>query len=352
MSRFHKLTIKEIKKETNNSVSILFDIPTELKSEFQFVAGQYINIKKEIAGEELRRAYSICSSPKSGDLRIAIKAVDNGTFSVFATTILTAGAILEVSKPEGKFILETSATHKKNYLAIAAGSGITPIMAMIKAVLTEEPTSTFMLIYGNKTEADTIFKAEIDVLQKTYPTTFNVQYVYSRAQHENALFGRIDQGNINFIVKNKFKEISFDNAFLCGPEPMINNAKETLIENGLNENAIHFELFSIPISLEENTANETFEGACEITVLIDDEETTFTMDAKTSMLTAALKEGLDAPYSCQGGICSSCLAKVTEGKATMDKNTILSETEINDGFILTCQAHPITQKITIDYDDV
>ena len=352
MSRFHKLTIKEIKKETNNAVSILFDIPTDLKPEFQFVPGQYINLKKEIAGEELRRAYSICSSPKSGDLRIAVKAVDNGTFSVFATTILKAGDVLEVGKPEGKFVLETSATHKKNYLAIAAGSGITPIMAMIKAVLTEEPTSTFTLIYGNKTEADTIFKTEIDALQKMYPATFNVQYLYSRAQHENALFGRIDQGNINFVVKNKFKEISFDNAFLCGPEPMINVAKETLIENGINENAIHFELFSTPITTEETITNTTFEGDCEITVLVDDEETTFTMDAKTTILTAALKEGLDAPYSCQGGICSSCLAKVTEGKATMEKNTILSEQEIKDGLILTCQAHPTTSKITVDYDDV
>ena len=352
MSKFHPLTIKEIKKETNNAVSILFDVPTDLKPKFQFVAGQYINIKKEIAGEELRRAYSICSSPKSGDLRIAVKAVDNGTFSVFATTILKAGDILEVGKPEGKFVLETNSTNKKNYLAVAAGSGITPIMAMIKAVLTEELNSTFTLIYGNKTEADTIFKSEIDALQKTYPTNFNVQYVYSREKNEAALFGRIDQGNINFVVKNKFKDISFDNAFLCGPEPMIKIAKETLVENGINENAIHFELFSIPISVEETAINETFEGECEITVLVDDEETTFTMDGKTTILTAALKEGLDAPYSCQGGICSSCLAKVTVGKATMDKNTILSEQEINDGFILTCQAHPTTSKITVDYDDV
>ncbi|SFS39766.1 ferredoxin--NADP reductase [Lutibacter maritimus] len=352
MSKFHTLTIKEIKKETKNAVSILFDIPNDLRSEFQFTAGQYINIKKEIAGLELRRAYSICSSPKSGDLRVAIKAIDNGTFSVFATTILTTGTNLEVSKPEGKFVLETNSTNKKNYLAIAAGSGITPIMAMIKAVLTEESASTFTLIYGNKTTADTIFKSEIDILQKAYPTNFNVQYVYSREKIEGALFGRIDTGNINFVVKNKFKDISFDNAFLCGPEPMINIAKETLIENGINENAIHFELFSLPISIEETSKNEIFDGECEITVLVDDEETTFTMDAKTTILTAALKEGLDAPYSCQGGICSSCLAKVTEGKAAMDKNTILSEAEINDGFILTCQAHPTTSKIIVDYDDV
>jgi ring-1,2-phenylacetyl-CoA epoxidase subunit PaaE len=351
MSRFYTLTIKEVKKETNNAVSILFDVPANLKNEFKFIAGQYINIKKEIAGEELRRAYSICSAPNSDELRIAVKAVDNGTFSVFATTILKEGDTLEVSKPEGKFVLETAKNHKKNYLAIAAGSGITPIMAMLKAVLFEEPNSTFTLIYGNKTVNDSIFKAEIDELKKAFPTNFNLQNVFSRAQVEDALFGRIDEGNINFVVKNKLKHLAFDAAFLCGPETMIQKAKSTLIENNFNEKTIHFELFTTPVA-SNTTANNAFEGDCEITVLVDDEETTFTMDAKTTILTAALKEGLDAPYSCQGGICSSCMAKVTEGKAVMDKNTILSDQEVAEGLILTCQAHPTTSKITIDYDDV
>ena len=351
MGKFHTLTIKEIKKETQNAVSIVFDIPTDLNAEFEFSAGHYITIKKELAGEELRRAYSICSSPTSGELRIAIKAVDNGTFSVFATTILKEGDTLEVSKPEGKFVLETAKTHKNNYLGIVAGSGITPVMAMIKATLTEEPNSTFTLIYGNKTTADTIFKAEIDTLLNTYPNQFNVQYVVSREEQENALFGRIDKANINFVVKNKFKHISFNKAFLCGPEAMIATAKETLIANGINDSDIHFELFTAPAATE-NESNAVFEGTCEIKVIVDDDETTFEMDSKTNILTAALKEGLDAPYSCQGGICSSCLAKVTEGKAMMEKNAILSEDEINEGLILTCQAHPITKKITVDFDDV
>ncbi|WP_372766450.1 2Fe-2S iron-sulfur cluster-binding protein [Lutibacter sp.] len=351
MFKFHSLTIKEIKKETQNAVSVLFDVPLNLKEEFAFIAGQYITIKKEIAGVELRRAYSICSAPKSGELRVAIKAVDNGTFSVFATTILNEGDVLEVSKPLGKFVLETDSSHAKNYLGIAAGSGITPIMAMIKAVLAEEPNSTFTLVYANKAEADTIFKAEINQLLNKFPAQFNVQYIFSREKNDSALFGRIDKGNLDFLIKNKFKNTSFNSAFLCGPETMINSAKETLIENGLNENTIHFELFTTPVSSETET-HQTFEGACEITVVVDDEETTFEMDSKLTILTAALKEGLDAPYSCQGGICSSCLAKVTEGKAVMDKNSILSDAEIKDGFILTCQAHPTTQKITIDYDDV
>lgn len=351
MSKFHTLTIKEIKKETENAVSILFDVPTELENEYKFKAGQYINIKKELAGKELRRAYSICSAPNSGELRIAVKAVDNGTFSVFACTILKEGDTLEVQKPEGKFVLEIASSNSKNYLAIAAGSGITPVMAMIKATLTEEPNSTFTLIYGNKTGARTIFKSEIDNLIDTYPNQFNVQYVFSKEQQENSLFGRIDTGNINFVTKNKFKNLTFDKAFLCGPEDLINVAKKTLIENGMDEKSIRFELFSTPVS-SQSEPTSVFEGNCEITVIVDDEETTFTMDSKTTILTAALKQGLDAPYSCQGGICSSCMAKVTEGKVVMDKNAILSEEEVNDGIILTCQAHPITQKLTIDYDDV
>ena len=351
MSKFHSLTIKELKKETPDAVSVVFDIPAELTNEFNFIAGQYVTIKTTIAGKEIRRAYSICSAPNCGELRIAIKAVDNGTFSVFATTILKEGDVLKVSKPEGKFILETSSKNKNNYVGIAAGSGITPIMAMLKATLIEEPKSTFTLIYGNKTEADTIFKTEIDSLKTEFKHQLNVQYVFSREQKENVLFGRIDKGNINFVVKNKLENTSFNTAFLCGPEDMISTAKDTLIENGLTENNIHFELFSTPVSSEEKTT-QNFEGISEITVLLDDEENSFKMDSKTTILTAALKEGLDAPYSCQGGICSSCIAKVTEGSATMTKNTILSKEEINDGLILTCQAHPTTQKITIDYDDV
>ena len=351
MSKFHTLTIKEIKKETKNAVSIVFDIPTELKNEFTFTAGQYINIKKELAGIELRRAYSICSEPNSNELRVAVKAVDNGTFSVFANTTLKEGDTLEVQKPEGKFILKTSENNSKNYLAIAAGSGITPIMAMLKAVLTEEPNSTFTLIYGNKTALETIFKTEIDSLQNSFPDRLNLQYVYSQEEQENALFGRIDKGNINYVVKNKFKNLTFNSAFLFGLEAMIQVATDTLIENNINKNDIHFELFSTPISSEEK-ATQNFEGTSEITIIVDDEETTFNMDAKTTILNAALKEGLDAPYSCQGGICSSCLGKVTEGTAKMAKNAILSDSEIEEGLILTCQAHPTSQKITVDYDDV
>ncbi len=351
MLKFHTLTIRNIKRETPNSVSIVFDIPHDLTREFKFIPGQYMIIKSRISGKEIRRAYSICSSPDSGELRIAVKAVENGTFSVFATTILKKGDTLELSNPEGNFLLETSANNANNYIAIAAGSGITPIMAMVKATLAEEPKSTFTLIYGSKTRADTIFKAELDTLLKDHPNHFNLQYVYSKEQIDNAFFGRIDTEKINFFINDKYKHISFTNAFLCGPDTMINTAKETLIKNGISENDIYFELFTVPIS-SKNEIVSTFVGTSNVTVLLDEEETTFTMEATSTILAAALKEGVDAPHSCQGGICGSCLGKITDGNAIMDKNSILTDGEINEGFILTCQAHPTTQKISIDYDDV
>lgn len=348
MSKFHKLTIKQIVKETPNAISVSFDIPKDLKSEFQFIAGQYITVKKEISGKEIRRAYSICSEPSEDAFCIAIKAVENGTFSVFATKELKEGDVLEVAKPEGKFILKPEKSHKNNYLGIAAGSGITPIMAMLKTVLKHEPQSTFTLVYGNKTEKETIFKNEIENLANIFPHRFKVYYVLSREKIENAYVGRINKELLDEILQ---KNAKFTQAFLCGPEGMIETAKSTLLEAEISKNDISFELFFSPIE-EKPQTNIKFEGTCEITVILDEEETTFSIDSKKTILTAALLEGIDAPYSCQGGICSSCMAKVKEGHAMMDKNTILSEEEILNGIILTCQAHPTTQKIIIDYDDV
>lgn len=347
MAQFHKLTIKEIKKETQNAVSITFDIPTELKNDFTFIAGQYVTIKKELDGKELRRAYSICAEPASNELKIAVKAVDNGSFSVYATTLLKQGDVLEVSKPEGRFTFEPQAN--KNYIAFAAGSGITPIMAMVKSAIKEN--CTFTLIYGNKSSEKTIFKAELDELSANN-SNLNVHYVYSQQNDNDVLFGRIDTGNTNYFLKNKYKNTYFDEAFLCGPEEMIKTVTETLIENKINKENIHYELFSVSVDETSEGNSNIPEGNTEITVLLDDEETTFVMNQQKNILDAALKEDLDAPYSCQGGVCSSCLAKVTEGKAVMTKNEILTDDELEQGLILTCQAHPTTAKITIDFDDV
>lgn len=350
MSKFHKLKIVDIKKETKDAVSIAFDIPNSLKADFSFIPGQYITLKTTISGNEIRRAYSICSSPNSQEIRVAVKKVKNGTFSVFANEQLQENDVLEVSFPEGKFILETNANNTNNYLAFAAGSGITPVMAMIKTVLETEPNSKFILVYGNKSTYETIFFDEINALIASYSNRFFVQYVFSKEQPENSLFGRIDVSVVNFVL-NKFKEFPFKNAFICGPETMINIVKDTLLTKNFTEDSIHFELFSTSESKNEKE-DTSLKGESKITILLDDEETTFTMKQKSTILETALKKDLDAPYSCQGGICSSCLAKVTSGNAIMDNNSILSEEEIANGLILTCQAHPTTSEITIDYDDV
>ena len=351
MPRFKKLTVQEIKRETENAISIVFAIPNDLKNEFKFIPGQYITIRIVIEGKEIRRSYSICSSPESEELRVAVKEVENGLFSNYATKKLKEGTILEVAPPEGKFILQTATSHQRNYAAFAAGSGITPVMSMIKSVLLKETHSTFVLVYGNKTAEETIFKSEIDTLLTQYPERFFVKYVFSQKILGDAILGRIDKSIVNLILKNNFKNTSFDSFYLCGPESMIEVVTNTLKENGVSASKIHFELFTSTYTSGAITA-KNLDGTTEITVILDDEETTFEMSKKKLILTAALDEGLDAPFSCQGGICSSCIAKVTEGNAVMDKNTILSDAEIKEGIILTCQAHPTTQKITIDFDDV
>ncbi|RLD28169.1 MAG: flavodoxin reductase [Bacteroidetes bacterium] len=351
MSQFHKLTIKKINRETDKCVTISFNIPSALKKDFGFKAGQYITLKTEINGKEIRRDYSLCSSPKSGELKVAVKEVENGVFSKFANNTLKVGDDLEVATPNGRFVFEPNSSKSRTIVAFAAGSGITPIMSIAKTVLEEEPQSSFILVYGNKAPKDTIFYNEILTLQNKYPNRFNVQFVFSQSDEDNALFGRIEKSTVNYIIKNKYKNIVIDTFYLCGPEVMINNVSDVLIENGIDKNNIHFELFTVSSSPE--SINEILtDGNTKITVIVDDDETTFTMSQKKTILEAALDNNIDAPYSCQGGICSTCVARLVEGEATMRQNNILTDDELAEGLILTCQAQPTTPVVIVDYDDV
>ncbi|PID68795.1 MAG: flavodoxin reductase [Flavobacteriales bacterium] len=350
MITFHKLAIKEISKEGENAVAILFDIPENLQETYKFIPGQYITIKKELNGKKLRRAYSISSLPSAKNLRIGVKAVDKGQFSTYATRELKVGDILEVSEPEGRFTLQPNPQNSKSYLAFVAGSGITPILSMIKSVLEIEKNSRFVLVFGNRSVSETMFFDEITKLLEAYPKNFFVQFVFSRKAEEEALFGRIDTAVINFIWNKKFKDFNFDQIFLCGPEPLINLAKEVLASKGVDPQNVHFELFTS--ELGEKVNEEMLDGKTKVTVILDDETTTFIMDKEQTILNVALEEGLDPPYSCQGGVCSTCLAQIKDGHAKMDKNSILTDDEIEEGLILTCRAHPTTDSITIDYDEV
>jgi ring-1,2-phenylacetyl-CoA epoxidase subunit PaaE len=351
MSQFHKLTIKEIIKETEHAVSISFNIPEHLKSDFSFKAGQYITLKTTINGNEVRRDYSLCSSPKSGELKVAVKEVKDGTFSAYANRQLQIGDTLEVATPNGRFVFEPNDSKTKNIAAFAAGSGITPVLSIIKCALEEEVESKIILVYGNKTTKDTMFLNELLELHHNYKDRFDVKFVFSQAQENDAVFGRIEKSTVNLIVKNEYKHRTIDAFYLCGPEGMIYTIKDVLTEHNINENTIHYELFKAAKPAEINEESQA-KGETKITILVDDEEHSFTMPQKQTILEAALDKDIDAPYSCQGGICSSCVARLTEGKATMRQNNILTDSELAEGLILTCQAQPTTSEVTIDYDDV
>ena len=349
MSKFYELTIKEVKQETPYAVSIEFNIPESLKEIFSFKAGQYLTLKHSIDEIEFRRSYSIWSSPKSDRIKVGIKKLSNGIFSVFANEKLKSDDILEVMPPQGKFILDPVSNASKNYVAFAAGSGITPVLSIVQTVLEQEPKSTFLLVYGNKSIKETMFYNNLIELQKEYSERFNIEFIFSQILEKNAPFGRIDKSLVNFFLKNKYKDKIFHEFYLCGPEPMIKVVSSTLKENGVDDAQISYELFT---TSKEELSIENLDGNTLLTVTVDDETQSFTMPQSKTVLEAVLEKDIDAPYSCQGGICATCIARIKEGKAVMRKNEILTDEEIAEDFILTCQAQPTTPTLVIDYDDV
>lgn len=350
MSQFHNLTIQSLKRVTEKAVAITFEVPATLKEAYQFAPGQYITLKTTINDKEVRRAYSLCSTPQEG-LTVSVKEVENGTFSKHANNNLKEGDTLDVHTPEGKFKIENSAfTKAQHYAAFAAGSGITPVLSMIKTTLEQSPESTFVLVYGNRTPEETMFKDELLALREKFSGRFSIEFIYSQSRVDGAHFGRIVKSTINFVVKNKYSSTRFDNYFLCGPEAMIKEVTSVLKENAVAEDNIHFELFTA--STEGGAVDIALDGQTSIKILVDDEEYDFVMKQVDLILDAALNKDIDAPHSCQGGICSSCIARVTKGTATMAQNQILTDAEVAEGLILTCQAHPTSATIVVDYDDV
>lgn len=350
MSKFFPLKIKNIIRETEQAVSLEFEIPQEIKTEFSFKAGQYVTVKTNIEGKEVRRAYSICTPPSDETFKVTVKEVEGGTFSVIANNKLKAGDVLEVHPPEGKFVFEpVQDGHPHTYAAFAAGSGITPVLSIIKTVLLQEKHSRFVLVYGNRTPDETIFFKELLELQMKHPDRLFVEFVYSRTKEEDSHYGRIDESTVNYVLKNRFKDTSFTRFYLCGPEDMINKVTEILLKQNIRKEQILFELFNTEV---EGEVTSNLEGDTELTITVDDEEIVLSMPKNKTVLQAALDNGLDVPYSCQGGICSSCVARITEGTAEMEKNSILVDSEIQEGLVLTCQAHPTSATLKVNYDDV
>jgi ring-1,2-phenylacetyl-CoA epoxidase subunit PaaE len=341
---FFELPVKAIEKLSGDSVKVIFEVPSDLKVKFSFIPGQYINLLVDINGNEERRSYSICSGIEE-DLAVAIKQVSKGTVSLWANTELEEGDILLVSAPQGNFTLNKNA---KNLVCIAAGSGITPIMSIAKYV--EKNEGEIQLFYANKTENNTIFKSEIDALLKT-----KTRYFLTQEPKENFAFGRLNKEKISEIIKEDLSLLKADGFYICGPEEMIFDAIEVLSLFGVSKEKIHYELFTTPTKLidkEKVSEENAFSGMSNVKIILDDETIELKINSKgKSILETVVDVGYDAPYSCRGGVCCTCKAKVLEGKAVMKLNYSLTDKEVEEGFILTCQALPASEKLIISYDE-
>jgi ring-1,2-phenylacetyl-CoA epoxidase subunit PaaE len=349
MVSFYPLKVAKITPLTPNAVDISFEIPESLRDTFDFRAGQYITVKLPVGDTEIRRAYSISSVPGGNAITIGVKKVPGGTFSVYANETLQKGDVLEVMPPQGRFVFEKGGP-VRHIVAFAAGSGITPIMSIIRTALESSSENKVVLVYGNQSREESMYYEAIEALKTKYNDRFNGYHIFSRAQESDCLFGRIDKSIVNYVLRNKHKDLDPDKYYLCGPLPMIEAVSAALADNGVPESDISHELFTG--AENEPQPSPVSEGQTHLEVLLDDAVYTLEMDRKTIVLDAVLKAKIDAPYSCQGGVCSTCIARVTEGRASMVKNQILTEGELAEGFILTCQAHPETAVLKIDYDDV
>jgi ring-1,2-phenylacetyl-CoA epoxidase subunit PaaE len=354
---FHPLRIKEVRKETPECVSVLFDIPEELVSDFQFTQGQSLTMRTTINNEEVRRTYSICSSPLDKEWRVAIKKVDGGLFSTFANEKLKKGDTIDVMQPVGKFYTTLNSSNKKSYTAFAAGSGITPVLSLIKTTLATEPNSRFTLVYGNRSRSSIIFFEELEGLKNKYMDRFNLIHVLSREKTDSPVnFGRIAPDKLleldKLILYNNCDEF-----FICGPEEMIFSVKAFLEAKGIEPKKIHFELFTTPGQKAQATKDKVQGGTDKgpkstVTIKLDGRSFDFdlSLNDDTTILDAALKQGADLPFACKGGVCCTCKAKLLEGQVEMDVHWGLEQEEVEQGYILTCQSHPVSQKVVVDFD--
>ncbi len=349
---FHRLKIADIRRETADTVSIRFDVPRELHENYQYLSGQYLTLKTTIDGEELRRSYSLCSSPFEEEWRVAVKEVEGGKFSGFANQQLKVGDELDVMTPSGHFKVHLDAAHNKNYVLFAAGSGITPILSIIKSVLKNEPESSITFFYGNKNFASIIFREEIEALKNEYLDRFSVIHVLSRESLGNPLQkGRIDAEKCEKLYKTFLKNERIDDVFVCGPESMIHAVKDTFLAQGVDPKQVHFELFGTSIKHVEKVISETNITA-NVTIIIDGDSLDISLNENDdNILDAAQKAGADLPFACKGGVCCTCKAKVMQGSARMDVNYALEEDELEAGYILTCQAHPTSEKLVVSFDE-
>ena len=355
---FHPLRIKEVRRETPECVSVQFEVPAALQETFRFYQGQSLTMRTYINKQEVRRTYSICSSPLEKEWRVAIKKVEGGLFSTFANEELKEGDKLDVMPPVGKFYTELNASQKKHYLAFAAGSGITPVISLIKTTLATEPGSTFTLVFGNSRRSSIIFFEELEGLKNKFMNRFNLIHVLSREKADTEL----NSGRITVDKLDQLKKLvdykNMNEIFICGPEQMIFCIKDYMEQSGIEKKKIHFELFTTPgeVGSQVKTIVEkpkkTSGPKSKIGVKLDGRMIEFDLplNSDTTILDAALSQGADLPFACKGGVCTTCKAKLVEGEVKMDVHWGLEDHEVEQGYILTCQSHPTTAKVVVDFD--
>ncbi|HEY0062168.1 MAG TPA: 1,2-phenylacetyl-CoA epoxidase subunit PaaE [Telluria sp.] len=355
MSKFYPLTVARVHNETRDTIAVTFEVPADLAEGFRYQQGQHLTLRALIDGEDVRRSYSICSAVQDDCLRVAIKRTQGGLFSSWANAHLKPGMQLEVMPPMGHFNVPLAADKARHYLAFAAGSGITPILSIIKTTLLHEPGSRFTLFYGNRASSSVIFRDELSDLKDVYMERLNLAYVMSREQQDIELFnGRITKEKCEQFLKYWVRVEDVDVAFICGPEDMMHGVSAALQEAGMPKQNIKVELFAASIPKHEHKPRAQVAGErheTEVTVIMDGNHTSFTMDKdKESILDAGLRAGIDMRYSCKGGVCSTCRCKLIDGKVDMDANYALEDYEIARGFVLSCQSFPVTDKVIVDFD--
>ncbi|MDX7986093.1 phenylacetate-CoA oxygenase/reductase subunit PaaK [Xenorhabdus sp. 12] len=350
---FHRLSIAAIERETPEAVTVTLHVPSELKKHFLYQPGQHLTLKARVNGEELRRCYSICSSPQDDVLQIGVKAIYQGRFSTFINQQLKVGDELDVMLPQGNFGHIPSADQQGHYLAIAAGSGITPILSIIKSTLALEPDSTFTLIYGNRTNRSVMFKEVLAYLKNRYLSRFQVLYLFSQEVTDSPLLnGRIDVEHLQRIGKTLLNFTQFDRAFLCGPETMLNDAHAALEQAGMPANCIHSERFNTGnAQARPRPANLAERSETRVEIHLDGRTFNIAMNAEDdSILDAALRQGADLPYACKGGVCSTCKCQLKSGEVEMNVNYSLEPDQLAAGYILSCQSWPKGDGVVVDFD--
>lgn len=351
--KFHTLKVKEVRRETKDAVSIAFDIPETLQSDYKFIPGQYLTLRTLVNGEDIRRSYSLCSAPFENEWRVAVKQVEGGRFSTFVNTQLKTGDELQVMTPMGNFQLEANPIAQKSYVLFAGGSGITPILSILKQILTHEPLSDVTLFYGNRDFASIIFREEIEALKNNYMTRLRVIHVLSHESLGNKIQkGLMDKQKCEDLHSAFLKGWNISEVYVCGPEVMMLAVKESFENLGVAKENIFFELFGTPGATpkKQTESNEPKINA-NVHVILDGDMYDVAMDASETILDAAYKAGADLPFACKGGVCCTCKAKIIEGEARMDVNYALEPDEVAAGYILTCQAHPTTEKLIVSFDE-